>query len=92
MSANGLHIDIACRELVELVTDYLEGQLDEGLAAAVAHHLTLCPGCDRYLDQMRETIASLGRVPVESLSAAARAELVVAFADFPRSAPGATGR
>jgi len=83
--------DLACRDLVELVTDYLEGQLDDGAAAAVEHHLTLCAGCDRYLDQMRQTIATLGRVPVESLSAQARAELVAAFAGFPRAPGGSPG-
>ena len=74
--------DIACAEVVEIVTDYLEGALDQETAAAVEYHLTLCPGCDDYLQQMRATIQLVGRVPVETLSVAARDELLTAFRDF----------
>ena len=56
-------IDIACRELVELVTDYLEDALDPAAAAAVERHLALCPHCQRYLEQMRETISALATCP-----------------------------
>ena len=73
----GLHI--ACQEVVELVTDYLEGVLDPDQAAEVEAHLQLCEGCAVYLEQMRETIRLLGTVPAPSLSDAAQAELVNAF-------------
>ncbi len=88
MSGSADEIDFACQQVVEVVTDYLEGQLDQEATSAVEHHLILCPGCDRYLDQMRQTIEVLGHVPVESLSPAARRELVAAFADFHRGATG----
>jgi predicted anti-sigma-YlaC factor YlaD len=73
----GLAVD--CTEVVELVTDYLEGVLPPVLAAEVEAHLALCDGCDAYLDQMRRTIDELGRVPVESLSDTAKADLVETF-------------
>jgi anti-sigma factor RsiW len=73
---------ITCTEIVEVVTEYLEGQVDEALRAEVEAHLALCPGCDHYLDQMRETIRLVGRVPVESLSDAARDDLMAAFRTF----------
>jgi anti-sigma factor RsiW len=73
---------ITCTELVEVVTDYLEGQVDDAVRAEIEAHLALCPGCDNYLQQMRETIRVLGRVPVESLSAAARDDLMNAFRTF----------
>jgi anti-sigma factor RsiW len=76
----GLSID--CADLVELVTDYLEGSLDGSTRAEIEAHLALCPGCDTYLTQMRETIRTVGHVPVESLSADATAELMSAFRDF----------
>ena len=79
-------IDIACRELVEIVTDYLEGVLDPATSVAVQRHLELCPHCDRYVEQMRETISAVGHVPVETLSDQAKADLVVAFRGF--HAPG----
>ena len=75
-------VDMACEHVVEIVTDYLEGALDQETAAAVEYHLTLCPGCDDYLQQIRTTIQLMGRVPVETLSVAARDELLTAFRDF----------
>jgi anti-sigma factor RsiW len=75
-------LDIACRELVEIVTDYLEGALDTRTSTAVERHLELCPHCERYVEQMRETIATVGHVPVETLSPQAKADLVAAFRDF----------
>ena len=51
---------LSCSEIVEMVTDYLEGDLDAPTAAALAEHLRLCPGCDRYVDQIRETVTTLG--------------------------------
>jgi anti-sigma factor RsiW len=62
------HRDVACRELVELVTDYLEGVLAPAEVAAVEAHLDECPGCRAYLAQMRATIAATGAVEVENLS------------------------
>ena len=60
--------DIACIELVELLTDYLEGVLPPDEVAAVEAHLAICPPCRTYLAQMRATIDALGHVPVETLS------------------------
>jgi anti-sigma factor RsiW len=71
--------DLACEEVVELVTDYLEGALDPVAVREVDAHLAHCPGCQTYLEQMRGTIAALGRVPVETLSERARADLIAAF-------------
>jgi predicted anti-sigma-YlaC factor YlaD len=79
-------LTITCTEIVEVVTDYLEGQVDEALRAEIEAHLALCPGCDNYLEQMRETIRVMGRVPVESLSDAARDDLLAAFRTFRPSA------
>jgi anti-sigma factor RsiW len=75
-------IDIACSELVEIVTDYLEGVLDPAMTAAVERHLVLCPHCEVYIEQMRETISAVGHVPVDTLSEQAKTDLVAAFRDF----------
>ena len=74
--------DIACRDLVEIVTDYLEGLLDAGTASRVATHLEECPGCEEYIEQMRTTIRLVGRVPVETLSPEVKLGLMNAFRDF----------
>ena len=71
--------DIACNELVELLTEYLEGTLPRAEVAAIEAHLAICEGCQQYLDQMQATIAALGSVPVESLSEDAIDTLLTAF-------------
>ena len=47
-------------------------------------HLALCPGCDTYLSQMKETASRLGEIPVESLSEETQSTLLSAFRDFRR--------
>jgi predicted anti-sigma-YlaC factor YlaD len=76
--------DLTCQELVELVTDYLEGALDEETADRFEQHLAVCPGCETYLDQMKETASLLGEIPVETLSEEAQTTLLDTFRDFPR--------
>lgn len=73
--------DVACIELVELLTDYLEGALPPDEVAAVEAHLDLCAPCRTYLAQMRATIAALGSVPVDTLSDRAYDDLLEAFRD-----------
>lgn len=75
-------IGMTCKELVELITDYLEGALPSADAARFDDHLDDCPGCRTYLDQMRVTITALGHVPPESLSGEAERELLMAFRDW----------
>ena len=73
---------MTCEELVELVTDYLEGALPGPERRAFEEHLSLCVGCERYLDQVRRTIDLLGAVPDEALSEPAMEQLLRAFADW----------
>jgi predicted anti-sigma-YlaC factor YlaD len=56
---------ISCKDLVELVTEYLEGTLDEQRRTVIDAHLRICPGCAEYIDQMRLTVQHLGQVPLE---------------------------
>jgi anti-sigma factor RsiW len=83
------HPHVTCQEVVELVTDYLEGELDDATRAELEAHLALCPGCDTYLAQMRQTIDELGHVPVDTLSTQAQDALVAAFRTF--HAPDSAG-
>ncbi|MFL5500852.1 MAG: anti-sigma factor family protein [Gemmatimonadaceae bacterium] len=59
---------LTCKEMVELVTDYLEGALPTDVRARFDQHLTVCDPCVVYVDQMRQTIAALGCLPEESIS------------------------
>ena len=78
--------ELACREMVELVTDYLEGRLSDGDRERFEGHLAKCDACTAYVEQMRQTLAALGRIPEETISVQARAELLSAFENFHRSA------
>jgi anti-sigma factor RsiW len=60
---------IDCQDLVELVTEYLEGTLDDDQRVTVEAHLATCEPCARYVEQMRETIERLGEVPLEDAEA-----------------------
>jgi predicted anti-sigma-YlaC factor YlaD len=76
--------EMTCKELVELVTEYLEGTLSALDCARFEEHLAECPGCRTYLQQMRQTIRVLGRLPEESLSPDSREELLRAFRTWKR--------
>jgi len=72
-------LEISCSEIVELVTDYLEGRLDEERRLDVEAHLALCDPCIVYIEQMQGTIAALGHVPLDTLSDKAKSTLLEAF-------------
>ena len=76
--------DLPCQELVELVTDYLENRLPDNTRARFEAHLGQCSGCRTYLEQMRQTIRALGRVPTESIDPEARDRLLEIFRDLKR--------
>ena len=71
--------DLTCRELVELVTDYLEGALDSTTRRRVDEHLAGCPGCTAYLDEMRVTIRLTGRLTDDDIDPVMREALLHAF-------------
>jgi anti-sigma factor RsiW len=70
---------MSCRELVAVITDYIEGTLAATDRTRFDAHLAECPYCVNYLDQMRDTIAALGELTEESISHEARGELLAAF-------------
>lgn len=76
MSAAG---EITCRELVELVTDYLEGALSPTDQARFEDHLGICEDCVTYVEQIRTTAAASGRLSEEQLDPAVRERLLEAF-------------
>jgi anti-sigma factor RsiW len=71
--------ELTCAELVELVTDYLEGRLPDGQRRRFDEHLTKCDGCNTYVEQMRATIAVSDQVPAPDLSPELRERLLEAF-------------
>ena len=67
--------ELPCQQVVEMVTDYLEGVMGAADRRRLEHHLDGCPHCTEYLAQMRETIRLAGRVTQEDLTPEMRAEL-----------------
>ena len=70
---------MTCREVVELMTDYLEGTLSPADRARFDDHIAGCDGCRAYLDQMRRTKRALVALAEESVPEPLRDDLVKAF-------------
>lgn len=73
---------LSCQELVELVTDYLEGALSAEDRERFDAHIAACDGCRMYLQQITMTVALAGRLTPEQLDPAAEAALLEAFRDW----------
>jgi anti-sigma factor RsiW len=71
--------EMACNELVEVVTEYLEGTLAEEDRHRLEAHLEECPYCVDYVEQFRETISATGALTLDSIAPERRAELLEAF-------------
>ena len=71
--------ELACVEVVELVTDYLEGTMPVRRRRLLEQHLTACDGCTAYVEQMRRTIATTGRLRAEDIPPELEERLLVAF-------------
>ena len=80
--------DLSCKELVELVTDYLEDRLPASARARFEMHLGYCAWCRVYLTQMRETVRLAGRLSEETLPAGSKEALLNAFRGWKRERGG----
>jgi anti-sigma factor RsiW len=77
---------MTCQELVELVTDYLENALPDDERERFELHLSVCPGCIEYVDQMRVTIRAVGHLSEEAIEPPVRDQLLDVFRDWRRGA------
>jgi len=85
--AGSEHDDMTCRELVEVVTDYLEGALPERDRARLEAHLAECPHCEEYVAQMRATVEILSELPAEPVNPARQEQLLAAFRGWRSASP-----
>jgi anti-sigma factor RsiW len=81
--------DMACVELVELVTDYLEDALPSGQRPRFLEHLAECDGCGAYLEQLRAVVAVAASSPPEQLSPSAREQALALFRSWAAEPPRA---
>jgi anti-sigma factor RsiW len=78
----GIAEQLSCQELVELVTDYLDGALPPPDRARFEAHIAECDGCRAYLEQIRATITLTGTLVSEQIDPAAEAALLQAFRNW----------
>ena len=74
--------EITCKELVEVVTDYLEGRMPPDRRLLFEEHVVFCSWCRTYFDQMRETIRITGTLAEDDLSPETRDALLEAFRNW----------
>jgi anti-sigma factor RsiW len=81
--------EMACQELVELVTAYLDGSLSRRDRRRFRAHIRECDHCTAYLEQMRQVVEATGRLTEDDLDPHARDDLLAAFRGWreERSAP-----
>jgi anti-sigma factor RsiW len=77
--------ELTCQELVEIVSDYLEGALPPDERERFEAHVEICEGCRRYLDQMRTTILVAGRLNEKDLDPGTKDQLVQLFREWNRT-------
>ncbi|MFM2078411.1 MAG: hypothetical protein RJA49_2301 [Actinomycetota bacterium] len=73
---------LVCNQVVELVTEYLEGAMSAKDRARFEQHLARCPHCTAYVEQTRRTVDVLGKVAPAPPDEATREALLDAFRDF----------
>jgi predicted anti-sigma-YlaC factor YlaD len=76
--------ELTCKELVEVVSDYLEGSMPAERRLLFEEHLAFCDWCQTYLEQMKETIRLTGTLMEDDLEPEARAALLGMFRDWKR--------
>ena len=80
--------DVSCRELVELVTEYLEARLPVEERTRFELHLGYCDWCRTYLRQMRQVRDAAEELTEESIAPEAKSALLAAFRDWKRGSGG----
>ncbi len=79
-------MDLTCEEMVELITDYLEGVMPAEERLRLEGHLDICEGCRNYLEQMRVTLRVARRLREEDLPSGSADRLLEAFRMWKRQA------
>ena len=76
---------VTCQQVVELVSAYLDQALPPEEASLFEQHVNFCDGCDWYVDQMRSTVQTVGRITEQDVPDDTREKLLAAFRDWNRS-------
>lgn len=79
--------EMTCRELVELVNRYLEGDMGAEERQVFEEHLAFCEGCENYVRQMKQTVKVVGTLKEEQIPAPALDKLMHTFRDWKKQVP-----
>jgi anti-sigma factor RsiW len=79
--------EMTCQELVQLVTEYLEGKLSLSEQFRFDAHLRTCSACAVYIEQLRTTIGMVGKLSRSSISPEAERELLATFRRWKSGSP-----
>lgn len=74
--------NFSCKEVAELITDYLEGSFTLSQRLRFQMHIGLCVDCKNYLHQMKYTVATLGQLPAEPVPAEIKEALMKCFQNW----------
>ncbi|MGB0910097.1 MAG: zf-HC2 domain-containing protein [Nitrospirales bacterium] len=74
--------NLSCQGVSEIVTEYLEGAMPWSTRIRFHMHLGLCSACRNYLQQMKYTVQTLGKIPAEPISPQVRDALLKRFKDW----------
>lgn len=77
--------ELTCKEIVELVTDYLEQTLVSDMRARFEEHVSGCPGCQTYIEQVQQTISMLRKLTEEPTLPESKEELLEIFRSWKQS-------
>jgi anti-sigma factor RsiW len=75
-------VPLSCQQLVELVTEYLEGGLDPVARLSFERHVAICPPCRGHLAQIRKLTRSAGSLSADDLPERVRDDLLASFRDW----------
>ena len=76
-----------CRQVTEIVTEYLEGRMSLTQRMRFRLTLAICPSCQIYVEQMQQTVSVLGKMPVEPIPTDIHDELCNAFRNWKSGKP-----
>lgn len=76
---------LTCADVVRLITDYTEGRLSPAERRRFEEHISICPPCRSFLDQMRKTVEAVGALREEDVPPAMEQHLLDAFRDWRRN-------
>lgn len=75
---------LSCKDITDLLTDYLEGQMSFADRMQIKMHLAMCGHCRNYVDQLKLTVDSCGRIPEPEVDEHLEQELLSVFRDWRR--------